>query len=62
MPNVYDISADLVIAGHGDKIEYLSSWYMKYQNVLSHQALRMILVRQGFLPNPLDEIRDLLRN
>jgi len=61
-PDAYDLMAELLLAGHGDKTDVLCNWYVKYKDDgLSHQALRMILVCNGYLPNPLQPVIDRMR-
>ena len=57
MADVYDILGELLLEGHGEIVRGLCEWYVKYNEAgLSHQALRTLLVSEGFLPNPLDPI------
>ena len=50
MSDVYDIMAELLIEGHGDKTDSLYSWYQKYSDKgLTYAQLRQIFVRNGYL-------------
>ena len=54
--NLLGLIGELLLAGQGDSINFVCNWYLKYSDRLSHRALKMILVGQGFLPNPLGDI------
>jgi hypothetical protein len=57
--DVYDIMAELLVEGHGDKVGFLCSWYEKYRKAgISHQKMRRLLVQSGYLPNSLQDVAD----
>jgi len=50
MSDVYDIMAELLVDGHGDKTDFLCGLYDKYRGKgLSHDRLRKLFVKNGYL-------------